>query len=376
MIQMTNGAPCTLLLADGLLFHGRSFGAPPDGRPLELVFNTSMTGYQEILTDPSYTGQAIVMSYPLIGNYGVNAEDDESACLRAGALIVREANPDPSNFRSRNPLPDVMAAQGVPGIEGIDTRMLVRHIRANGTQMAVLLPGTIQEEDPTFSDALASLRKAKPWTDSVSLVSQPETTSYASAFHWYKVAVIDCGIKENILRSLLAGGADVVRFPWNTSAAEIEAIRPDGIFISNGPGDPADIPETARTIAALLGRYPIFGICLGHQLIARAYGARTYKLHFGHRGGNHPVMNLLTGKIEITSQNHSYAVDEESLTDTGLYVTHRNLLDGTIEGLAHRTDPTFSVQYHPESAPGPQDSAYLFSRFYRLMEGKTYAETY
>ena len=351
-----------IILEDGQQYWGQAFGAEGD-RVCELVFNTSMAGYQEILSDPSYTDQAVVMTYPLIGNYGMTAEDYETEIPSIGALIVREYCEEPSNFRCVETLDAVMKRYGIAGISQVDTRKLTRSIRDFGSRRALLTgPATSLEEGlailrdtPIPHDAVLRVSCRTPW------VSPAE----AERFH---VVAIDCGMKRNIVRCLNRRGCRVTVVPWNTGADQIRARRPDGVFISNGPGDPADLPETVGTLKGLIGRYPLFGICLGHQLISLAYGARTYKLKFGHRGGNHPVRNLETGKIEITSQNHSYAVDGESLAGTGLKVSHVNLLDGTVEGLRCAADRVFSVQYHPESAPGPQDSAYLFDDFIRLME--------
>ena len=363
-----------LVLPDGTEYYGFAFGGEPGAAAadsvslpgcsiLELVFNTSMAGYQEILSDPSYTGQAVVMSYPLIGNYGMAEDDYESGSLRPGALIVREYNPRPSNFRSIASLGEVMREQGVPGLWGIDTRSLVRRLRTDGSMMAAVAPASFP-----LNEILPVLREARPRTDTVPSVSISRAQFIPAEAPKFHISVIDCGVKRNILREMHRGGADLTVLPWNTTAEQIRALKPDGVFISNGPGDPADVPETEETIRDLIGTVPVFGICLGHQLIARAMGAATYKLHFGHRGGNHPVKNLLTGKVEITSQNHSFAVDENTLRGTGLSVTHRNLLDGTVEGLACPEKTVFSVQYHPESAPGPQDSSYLFREFFRMMQ--------
>ena len=339
-----------------------SCGIIPGCRVLELVFNTSMAGYQEILSDPSYTGQAVVMSYPLIGNYGMPEDDYESGGITPGALIVREYNLKPSNFRGKISLGEVLSRHGVPGLEGIDTRSLVRRLRTDGSMMAAVAPAELPA-----GRILPALKNARPRTDTVPSVSTGRARFVLSENPRFHIAVIDCGVKENILRQMLHGGADLTVLPWNTGAEQILALQPDGVFISNGPGDPADVPETEETLRQLIGKLPVFGICLGHQLIARAMGASTYKLHFGHRGGNHPVKNLLTGKVEITSQNHSFAVDESTLPGTGLTVTHRNLLDGTVEGLHCPEKKVFSVQYHPESAPGPQDSSYLFDEFFTLI---------
>ena len=346
-----------LILENGDAYEGYLFGSDRN-KVCELVFNTSMVGYQEIISDPSYTYQAVVMTYPLIGNYGINDEDYESVRPSIGALIVREYNDEPSNFRCTETLGSVMKRFGISGISGIDTRKLTRHIRDYGSCKVL-----ITDISTSAEEGMKILENTEVPRDAVSLVSRKDPMTIPSSDSVFRVAAIDCGIKMNIVRSLAARGCDVTVFPWNAGPEEIEQIRPDGIFISNGPGDPEDVPETISTIRSLIGRYPIFGICLGHQIISLAYGAKTYKLKFGHRGGNHPVKNLETGKIEITSQNHSYAVDSCSIAGTPLEVTHVNLLDGTIEGVRCRKDRVFSVQYHPESAPGPQDSAYLFDRF-------------
>ena len=351
-----------IILEDGQEYCGLGFGYEAD-RVCEIVFNTSMVGYQEILSDPSYTDQAVVMTYPLIGNYGMAAEDYETEIPSISALIVREYCGEPSNFRSEETLDSVMKRYKIAGISQIDTRRLTRSIRDHGSRKA-LLTGA----DTPLEEGLALLRSSSLPHDAVSRASCQRSWISPAETERFHVAAIDCGMKRNIVRSLNRRGCRVTVVPWNTTAGELERLHPDGIFISNGPGDPTDIPETVQTLKALLGRYPVFGICLGHQLIALAYGARTYKLKFGHRGGNHPVRNLENGRIEITSQNHSYAVDRESLAGLRLKETHINLLDGTIEGLCCPEDRVFSVQYHPESAPGPQDSVYLFDRFIGMME--------
>ena len=356
-----------LILEDGEEYCGYAFGADAE-RVCELVFNTSMVGYQEILSDPSYTDQAVVMTYPLIGNYGMADDDYETRNPTLGALIVREYNDEPSNFRSTATLGDIMRQYGIPGISGIDTRKLTRSIRDRGARRAL-----ITDAATPLEAGLRIIAETPVPTDAVSRVSCRAPWFAHAEIEKYLVVAIDCGMKLNIARSLSARGCKVIVVPWNTPAEAIEQLSPDGIFISNGPGDPTDVPETVETIRTLLGRYPIFGICLGHQIISLAYGAKTYKLKFGHRGGNHPVRNLETGRIEITSQNHSYAVDADSLAGTPLTVTHRNLLDGTVEGLRCAQDRVFSVQYHPESAPGPQDSTYLFDQFIRMMEEQSHA---
>ena len=414
-----------IILEDGREFYGYAFGSLQD-RVCEIVFNTSMAGYQEILSDLSYTDQAVVMTYPLIGNYGMAAEDYESEIPSIGAMIVREYNDEPSNFRSRQTLGEVMEKNGIPGITGVDTRALTRSIRDYGTRKALLADASmstargleILQETVLSSDAVSRVSCRQRWEspplpaarglgggashrtgtvpallsasgclgsgalsiEDLSLAADqpgiavsraaassvdPITGSQTKkALH---VAAIDCGIKRNIIRSLNRLGCHVTIVPWNTGADEIRSLCPDGILISNGPGDPTDVPETIAAVRSLLGSFPVFGICLGHQILSLAYGARTYKLKFGHRGGNHPVKNLATGKIEITSQNHSYAIEEESLPATPLKATHINLLDQTIEGVECTADGAFGVQYHPESAPGPQDSAYLFSKFLKAM---------
>ncbi|MDD6094719.1 MAG: glutamine-hydrolyzing carbamoyl-phosphate synthase small subunit [Clostridia bacterium] len=351
-----------LILEDGKEYYGYAFGSTAD-RVCEIVFNTSMVGYQEILSDPSYTYQAVVMTYPLIGNYGMADDDYETALPTIGAMIVREYNDIPSNFRSTATLGQVMEKYGIPGIYGIDTRCLTRSIRDFGSRKVLITDASVKKED-----GLRILAETPVPTDAVSKVSCKEIHVSPAENERFHVVAIDCGMKENIVRSLNRRGCKVTVVPWNTPADTIEALRPDGVFISNGPGDPEDVPETIASVKALMGKYPMFGICLGHQIIALASGAKTYKLKFGHRGGNHPVRNLDTGKIEITSQNHSYAVEKDSLSETPLTVSHINLLDNTVEGLKCREKKVFSVQYHPESAPGPQDSAYLFDSFVRMME--------
>lgn len=358
-----------IILENGQEYYGYAFGAAGD-KVLEIVFNTSMVGYQEILSDSSYTDQAVVMTYPLIGNYGMAEDDYESAQPGIGALIVREYNDEPSNFRSVATLDSVMKKYGIAGIQGVDTRRLNRAIRDFGSCRALVTKAAMPLEE-----GLRIVKESQLPADAVSRVSCKSLWVSHAEQERFHVVAIDCGMKQNIVRSLNRRGCKVIVVPWNTSAEEIKALHPDGIFISNGPGDPTDVPQTIETIRQLLGTVPLFGICLGHQIISLAYGAKTYKLKFGHRGSNHPVKNLDTGKIEITSQNHSYAVDKNSLARTPLAITHVNLLDHTIEGVICEKDRVFSVQYHPESAPGPQDSGYLFDRFIWLMEkeGKRHA---
>lgn len=351
-----------LILEDGSEYMGYGFGANEE-RVLEIVFNTSMVGYQEIVSDPSYTFQGVVATYPLIGNYGINNEDDETKMPTIGGLIVAEYNDEPSNFRSKETLSEKLARYGISAIEGIDTRKLARSIRDYGSRM-----GIITGADVSVEEGLKKIGEAGVRHDAVRLVSAKEAWRAPVENAKYKVAAIDCGIKLNIVRSLNARGADVTVFPYDVTAEEIEKFAPDGLFLSNGPGDPQDATPVIALVKKMRGKLPIFGICLGHQIIALAYGAKTYKLKFGHRGGNHPVKNLLTGKVEITSQNHSYAVDADSVQGTDLEITHINLLDHTVEGLRCEKDNVFSVQYHPESAPGPEDSGYLFDEFIELMQ--------
>jgi len=355
-----------IVLEDGKVFYGYGFGAESD-KLAELVFNTSMVGYQEIISDPSYTDQAVVMTYPLIGNYGINNEDYETERPSVSALIVRDYNNLPSNFRSSETLGSVMKRYDISGVFGIDTRKLVRIIRDYGSCKVL-----ITSADKSDEECMKILKENELRHDQVKRVSTVEQRIYRAAEEGavenYRVVAIDCGMKKNIVRKLQRLGCSVYTVPWDITAEKIRALDPDGVFISNGPGDPQDAVPVINAVKELKGEYPIFGICLGHQIISLAYGAKTYKLKFGHRGGNHPVKNLITDKVEITSQNHSYAVNEESLAGTGLSVTHINLLDNTVEGTACEKDRIYSVQYHPESAPGPQDSAYLFDKFIKMME--------
>ena len=356
-----------IILEDGTEFYGFGFGADSE-KIVEVVFNTSMVGYQEILSDPSYTGQAVVMTYPLIGNYGMCADDYETNVPTISALIVREYNEQPSNFRAEESLEQVMQRYGITGIAGVDTRRLARHIRSKGTCKGLITQGTT----PNLA-GFARLRSTPLPTNQVAQVSTKGNWLSPAEHPKFHVVAVDCGIKHNIIHSLNQRNCNVTVVPWNIPAAEVEQIHPDGIFLSNGPGNPEDVTPVMELVRQLRGKYPIFGICLGHQIIALSYGAKTYKLKFGHRGGNHPVKNLITGKVEITSQNHSYAVDTESLAGTGLEITHINLLDQTVEGLCCEKDHVFCVQYHPESAPGPQDSSYLFDEFIRRMEECSHA---
>ena len=357
-----------LALEDGTVFHGNTFAG--EGEVLgEVVFNTSMTGYQEILTDPSYKGQVVTMTYPLIGNYGINAEDIESSRIQVEGFVVREYEPLPSNWRSEQDLAGYLSDQGIIGIEGVDTRALTSHIRLAGAMRGVI---STKDLDP---DTL--VKKAK---DSQGLMGRDlvKGVTCRKPYEWprelrgrFKVVALDCGVKYNMIRSLAKRGCSVTIVPAHTGAEEIRAMNPDGLLLSNGPGDPEPITYAVDTIKNLIPDYPIFGICLGHQLLGLAFGGKTYKLRFGHRGANHPVKNLLTGKVEITAQNHGFCVDINSIKDPEIVVTHINLNDQTLEGMRHRTLPILSVQYHPEASPGPHDSSYLFDEFIELMQVET-----
>jgi len=365
-----------IALEDGRTFSGRSFTGPGEAVG-EIVFNTGMTGYQEILTDPSYKGQIVTMTYPLIGNYGVNDDDMESAAIHPGAFLVKEYNAVPSNFRSQATLADFLRNHQVLGIEGVDTRALTKHIREKGALKGIvstvdLDPASLVHRAQSWSglvgnDMVSAVTCQEPygWTDNGPVPGSNFSSAGPGA---YKVVTLDYGLKYNQLRHLAARGCRIQVVPAQTSAEKILAMNPNGIFLSNGPGDPAGVPGVVETIRALLGKKPIFGICLGHQILGLAYGGTTYKLKFGHRGSNQPVKDLTTGKIEITAQNHGFCVDMNSLDPDAVELTHINLNDTSVEGMRHKRHPAFSVQYHPENAPGPHDSLYLFDRFIDLMK--------
>ncbi len=368
-------AVAKIVLADGSVFAGEAFGASAEVTG-EVVFNTAMTGYQEVLTDPSYAGQIVVMTSPHIGNYGVNDADVESHRPWVSGFVVRERSRRVSNYRASGDLDGYLREHGIPGIEGIDTRALVRRVREHGAMPAIL--STLDLDDAS----LVAKAAAAPGMAGVDLVQE---VSSAESYGWeegepvefattgtrstptYRVATIDCGIKRNILRLLVDAGFLVRVFPATASFDEIRAFKPDGLFLSNGPGDPEPVHYVAETVRQLLPTLPTFGICLGNQILALACGAKTYKMKFGHRGANQPVKDLRTGKVEITSQNHGFAVEADSLAGAGLELTHVNLNDGTVEGFAHLEHPAFAVQYHPEASPGPHDSRYLFGRFRELI---------
>lgn len=351
-----------IILENGMEFYGYGFGSDKQAIN-EIVFNTSMVGYQEIISDPSYTDQMVCMTYPLIGNYGMTDEDYETRVPTMGGLIVREYNDLPSNFRYTKTLSEVLDEYDIPGISGIDTRMITRVIRNEGSQKVMIC-----DAQKSFEEAYEELKAYVIPTDMVSRVSCKSRWYSRTPNHKYDVVAVDCGIKLNIVRKLNEKGCNVTVVPFDTPAEEIMKLRPDGLFLSNGPGDPENVTPVINLVKELCGKLPIFGICLGHQMISLALGAKTFKMKFGHRGGNHPVLNIENGKIEITSQNHSFAVDVNSLEGTKLSLTHKNLLDDTAEGVESKENKIFSVQYHPESAPGPQDSAYLFDKFIELMK--------
>ncbi|KIX15564.1 glutamine-hydrolyzing carbamoyl-phosphate synthase small subunit [Dethiosulfatarculus sandiegensis] len=373
-----------LALEDGSLFPCRTFAGSGEVKA-EVCFNTSMTGYQEVLTDPSYKGQMVTMTYPLIGNYGVNQEDVESVAVQVSAFLVKEYCPLPSNFRATASLAQYLEEAGVMGVEALDTRMLTKHLRTKGAMQAVLSTEDLDPESLVKKagqgpgmvgvDLVQEVSCARPyiWEENrigeVLAPGEKLTREFAfkDAGTKPKVVVIDCGVKFNILRRLTHRDFHLVVVPAKTRAEEILALEPDGVFLSNGPGDPAAVTYVVETVKQLMGKTPIFGICLGHQMIGQALGGSTFKLKFGHRGANQPVKDLATGKVEITSQNHGFCVDAKTITDPDVMVSHLNLNDHTLEGLCHKELPVFCVQYHPEASPGPHDSDYLFDRFRKMM---------
>ncbi|MEK6396970.1 MAG: glutamine-hydrolyzing carbamoyl-phosphate synthase small subunit [Terriglobus sp.] len=374
-----------LALEDGRIFRGKGFGAPAE-RIGEVVFNTALTGYQEIFTDPSYAGQIVVLTNPQIGNYGTTPSDDESSQPYIEGLVVREFSPVSSNWRSTQVTDEYLEKNNVPVIADVDTRAIVRHLRANGVMRGVI--ATFAKDTIIDTDALVAKARSIPKMDGTDLASKVTTRQ---AYEWsaatdrnetgdkllpaaidggkeMHVVAYDFGIKQNILRMLARENCRVTVVPATTPASEVLALNPDGVFFSNGPGDPEPLEYAQKNVQELAGKTPMFGICLGHQIFGLALGGKTYKLKFGHHGANHPIKNLETGKVEITSQNHNFAVDPESLNEEKVAITHVNLNDQTVAGLKHKEHPMFSVQYHPEASPGPHDSHYLFKDFRKLME--------
>lgn len=358
-----------LVLEDGSVYPGESFGAIGTTYG-EVVFNTSMTGYQEILTDPSYAGQIVVATYPLIGNYGVNEHDVESRRIQVAGYVVRHQSKHPSHYGSTGTIHDYLGNQGVPGISGVDTRAITRHIRSLGAMMGCLT------SELGVDEAMKRLQKVPRYVDLDYVASVSTEKSYqwtggpgenGTAGTGPHVVVTDCGLKYNILRNLRARGCSVTAVPARTTAQEVLDLQPDGVIFSPGPGDPALLEYALDMVKGLVGKVPVMGICLGHQLLARAFGASTYKLKFGHHGGNHPIKDLATGRVHISAQNHGFAVDAESLP-AGLEVSHVNLNDGTVEGIVHRELPAMGIQFHSEAAPGPWGNEYLFDRFLSMVK--------
>ena len=380
-----NQPRATLVLEDGKTFHGRVFAGEGDALG-EVVFNTAMTGYQEVLTDPSYKGQIVSMTYPLIGNYGVNQEDMESVAIQVEGFIVREYLPFPSNWRSQKSLKEFLEEAQILGIEGIDTRALTKHIRTAGAMKGIIATGDSDPEELLQKvqgypglvgrDLVAKVTTSSPYLWDGERGPLPwksgmtGTDVWPDRSHPHKVVALDYGIKYNILRHLARLDCHIIVLPAQAEPTDVLALEPDGLFLSNGPGDPAAVTYAINTVRSLLSELPIFGICLGHQLLGLAMGGTTFKLKFGHRGGNQPVKDLLTGKVEITSQNHGFCVDIDSLKGRDVELTRINLNDQTLEGMRHRKLPIYSVQYHPEASPGPHDATYLCDDFLTLMQRK------
>lgn len=368
-----------IALEDGTIFQGKSFTGPGEAVG-EIVFNTSMSGYQEVLTDPSYTGQLVTMTYPLIGNYGINTEDMESSAIHPKAFLIKEYNSVPSNFRSVKNLGDFLKEYDVLGVEGFDTRALVRHIRIKGAMKAVVStdtenPEQLIEKAKNWSGLVGqnmvervTCKEPYGWTENGPVAGTHFKTAQSLVDKPIKIVAFDFGIKYNQARIFMEKGCQVQVVPATTDAETVLDMNPDGIFLSNGPGDPDGVEGVVETVQNLLEKKPVFGICLGHQMLGLAYGGKAYKLKFGHRGGNQPVKDLTTGRVEITSQNHGFCIDEDSLNKDEIEITHINLNDGSLEGMKHKKYPAFSVQYHPEHAPGPHDAMYLFDRFIEMIQ--------
>jgi len=368
--------PAILVLEDGRAFYGESFGASPDAEG-EVVFSTSMTGYQEMCTDPSYHGQILCLTYPLIGNYGVSPEHDQSVRPWVSGLIVRQHSSAPSHWRSAGTLDAYLRRHGVAGISGIDTRALTRHIRAHGSRRGIIVAG---EPDSNVEALVLRARNAKLPSERAGLAEVSGgsgTVEAPDGANRKRIVVIDCGLKTNILRALAEHETEAVVVPYTATAEDVLALEPDGVMTSPGPGDPEDAEVPVRTVGALLERsLPFFGICLGHQILGLAIGGTTSKLKFGHRGANHPVKDVATGRVYITSQNHGYQVDAESVPlSRGWRISHHNVSDGSVEGLVHTEKPAFSVQYHPEGSPGPDENAYLFEKFVGSMQRQARRES-
>ncbi|MDP9353101.1 MAG: glutamine-hydrolyzing carbamoyl-phosphate synthase small subunit [Chloroflexota bacterium] len=370
--------PALLVLEDGRLFHGETFGAPRDAEG-EVVFSTSMTGYQEMCTDPSYHGQILCLTYPLVGNYGVSALHDQSTRPWVSGLVVRQHSTAPSHWGSSGTLGDYLRAHAVPGISGVDTRALTRHIRAHGSRRGIIVSGEVASDLESLVERARNARLPSDLSgvaDVSGASVTPAGPEVSDGVRPVRAVVIDCGLKTNILNALASRSVETIVVPYSVTAEEVLALAPDGVITSPGPGDPEDAQEPVRTVGAVLERdLPFFGICLGHQILGLAIGATTSKLKFGHRGGNHPVKEVATGRVRVTSQNHGYQVDAESVPlKEGWRISHYNVNDDSVEGLVHTERPAFSVQYHPEGSPGPEENAYLFDAFVHHMQRKVQGE--